>query len=427
MNNNLSDAITVILTVWKRNHLEEQLQALFQQTVPPFHIWVQQSLNHIDVSHIIKQYSKKICYFHFEENPGVFGRFESVTEVQTPFVCILDDDQIPGKRFLENALEACKRLNAIISPHGRWLSPQTNQTERFVGDGFEFQHSFCLEDTKVDFGNNAWFFRKEWITHFLSVPPLFRNNGEDIHLSATSKLSGDIPTYVPKQIVPSESGNVKRIYSGDSHALHKKPLFSEERIKVIRRFRQLNWHLLSENKENDCANQKSPSISVVMAITEKNRNITPAVESIRKQTWDDWELILVDRREGKSLTEYKDNRIRRIKVGGDLSKYTLLNIGCGIAKGKYICFMDPHFISHPDRLHSQYSFMEKKGEIVAAAESSDGENLLWPSLIIRRKVLHQVKYYNELLEEMAEQDLLYRLLQKGDIILLENIFISPRV
>lgn len=31
------DAITVILTVWKRNHLEEQLQALFQQTVLPLY------------------------------------------------------------------------------------------------------------------------------------------------------------------------------------------------------------------------------------------------------------------------------------------------------------------------------------------------------------------------------------------------------
>lgn len=28
----ISDAVTVILTVWKRNHLEEQLSALFGQT-----------------------------------------------------------------------------------------------------------------------------------------------------------------------------------------------------------------------------------------------------------------------------------------------------------------------------------------------------------------------------------------------------------
>lgn len=427
MNTNQSDAITVILTVWKRNHLEEQLQALFQQTVAPSHIWVQQSLNHVDVSKIIERYGKKICYFHFEENPGVFGRFESVTEVKTPFVCILDDDQIPGRRFLENAVEACKRLNAIISPHGRWLSPQTNQTQRFVGDGFEFQHSFCLEDTEVDLGNNAWFFRKEWITHFLSVSPLFRNNGEDIHLSATCKLLGGIPTYVPKQIVPAESGNVKRIYSGDSHALHKKPMFSVERIKVIVRFRHLNWHLLLENKENEGTNPKSPSVSVVMVITEEDVNITNALKSIKEQTWDDWELILVDSREGKNIMDDKDNRIRRIEVDKDLSKYTLLNIGCGIAKGKYICFMDPHFISRPDRLHAQYLFMEDKEKVVAAAETLDGENLLWPSMIIRRNVLHQIKYYNELLEDRAEQELLYRLLKKGDIILQENIFLFQDV
>jgi hypothetical protein len=32
--------ITAILTVYKRDHLEEQLEALARQTVPPDHVWV---------------------------------------------------------------------------------------------------------------------------------------------------------------------------------------------------------------------------------------------------------------------------------------------------------------------------------------------------------------------------------------------------
>lgn len=204
-------------------------------------------------------------------------------------------------------------------------------------------------------------------------------------------------------------------------------MFLDIRIKVIVRFRHLNWHLLLENKENEGANPKSPSVSVVMVVTEEDVNITNALKSIKEQTWDNWELILVDSREGRSLMHYKDSRIRRIEVDKDLSKYTLLNIGCGIAKGKYICFMDPHFISRPDRLHAQYLFMEDKEKVVAAAETLDGENLLWSSMIIRRNVLHQIKYYNELLEDRAEQELLYRLLKKGDIILQENIFLFQDV
>jgi len=114
----ISDAVTVILTVWKRNHLEEQLSALFGQTTPPVQVRIQQSGHYVDVSEVIEAYRERVRYVCWEDNPGVFGRFESVVEVETPFVYIVDDDIIPGKRFIERALGACKRLNAIISPHG---------------------------------------------------------------------------------------------------------------------------------------------------------------------------------------------------------------------------------------------------------------------------------------------------------------------
>lgn len=43
----ISDAVTVILTVWKRNHLEEQLSALFGQTTPPVQVRIQQSGHYV--------------------------------------------------------------------------------------------------------------------------------------------------------------------------------------------------------------------------------------------------------------------------------------------------------------------------------------------------------------------------------------------
>ena len=123
MSKSNSDAITAILTVWKRNHLEEQLQALFQQTVCPDQIWVLHSKYYVDVDAIIRKYKDRIRYMRWDDCPGVFGRFEIVTRIETPFVYIADDDIIPGKQFLERALEACKRMLAIISPHGRLISP----------------------------------------------------------------------------------------------------------------------------------------------------------------------------------------------------------------------------------------------------------------------------------------------------------------
>lgn len=417
-----SDAVTVILTVWKRNHLEEQLQALFQQTVVPSYIWVQQSLHHVDVSVIVDKYKDRVRYSCWENNPGVFGRFESVAQVGTPYVYILDDDMIPGKMFIENALSTCKRLNAIISPHGRLLSPDTCRTKIFVGDGYQFQHSFCLEDTKVDFGNNAWFFRKEWISYFLSQTPLYRNNGEDIHFSAMCKLLGNIPTYVPRQIVPVESGNVKRYYSADEHALHLKPLFNKERVEVIERFRNIGWHLQLEKKGVERQEDRSCAVSVVMAVIEKDAGM--AIQSILQQTWEDFELILVCSDKSGISVNGEDKRIRWIETKEELSKYVLLNIGCGMARGKYICMMESGYVSFPDRLQSQYEFMEEEQEVVAVGETLDDKNLFLPSVFVRRDVLQRVKYYDESIGDFAENDLLCRLLQVGSVVLFENVFVS---
>ncbi|WP_455643447.1 glycosyltransferase family 2 protein [Parabacteroides sp.] len=242
----MMNTITAILTVWKRNHLEEQLLALLGQTLSPQVIWVQQTQHHVDVDDVIYKYRNYIKYTCWEDNPGVFGRFESVENIDTQYVYIVDDDIIPGSGYLEKALETSKRLNAIISPNGRLLNIRNDRTEVYVGDGYEFQHCFCAVDREVDFGNNSWFLKKEWIDFFLQEKPLFRNNGEDIHLSATCKLLGNIPTIVPRQIKPYESGNIKRIYSADEYALHRKMGFSRERVKVIQKFRSSGWILQQE-------------------------------------------------------------------------------------------------------------------------------------------------------------------------------------
>lgn len=189
--------------------------------------------------------------------------------------------------------------------------------------------------------------------------------------------------------MPVESGNVKRYYSADEHALHLKPLFNKERIDVVERFRNIGWHLRLEKKGVEQWEDRSCAISVVMAVIEKDAGM--AIQSILQQTWVDFELILVctDKR-GISLNG-EDKRIRWVETKEELSKYVLLNIGCGVAKGKYICMMESGYVSFPDRLQSQYEFMEEEQEVVAVGATLDGENLFLPTVIVRRDVLHRVK------------------------------------
>ncbi len=419
MSKSNSDAITAILTVWKRNHLEEQLQALFQQTVCPDQIWVLHSKYYVDVDAIIRKYKDRIRYMRWDDCPGVFGRFEIVTRIETPFVYIADDDIIPGKQFLERALEACKRMLAIISPHGRLISPDNNRTAYYVGDDYEFQHSFCLKDTEVDYGSNAWFFRKEWIHYFLQFSPMYLGNGEDIHFSATCQLLGHIPTYVPKQVLPVEAGNIKRIYSGDLHALHRLPKFGEERMRVIRRFRDMGWQLQVENQALVLQQESCLPISVVMVAD--GTSLIMAIHALLRQTWSNFELLLVCPHKRLLPFAEQDKRIRWIETQETLPVYTSLNIGCALATGKYICLSDSHYLSRPDRLEQQYKLMESDSETVASGEMRVADTLFLPSVMVCRSVLHHIKYIDELSGEKAGKKLFHSLLQEGTVILLEDV------
>jgi Predicted glycosyltransferases len=442
--------VTVILTVWKRNHLEEQIKALLNQSKPPFEIWVQQTQNHVNVDEVIERYRDKVRYFYYEENKGVFGRFESVSSVYTEYVYIIDDDIIPGVDFLGLALSKSIELNAIISPNGRIINSETNLVYDYVGDGNWFEHSFCKDDTLVDFGNNAWFFKTEWIDEFLKYTPLYRNNGEDIHLSTSIKILKGIDTYVPEQLTPYGSGSIKRHYSSDEHALHKRQNFQKERIDVIKRFRIEGWMLQKEFAHAKISVTR-PALSVVMFCDLVNDNTLNSIKSITNQSFKDFEFIIIcydkSRKLAEVLNKLNDSRIRLIDPKEVIEKYVGLNIGCGIASGKYICFMDNDFTAVFDRLKVQYEYMEQHLDVVASGSScrlsynntvlenqlTSDESILSliyknkfieGSLIVRRSILEKLKYFRYLEGLDMFYSLMYRLALEGNLINIPDCLIE---
>lgn len=416
------DTITAILTVWKRNHLEEQILALINQTLKPNTIWVQQTQHHVNVDDILEKYQMYIKYTYWKENPGVFGRFEAVRQVTTNYVYIIDDDMIPGKGYLKNALRCSKHMNAIISSNGRLLNSKNYFAKHYIGDGDEFQHCYCSNDTIVDFGNNSWFFKTDWINYFFQVPILYRNNGEDIHLSATCLLFGNIPTYVPKQIIPFEAGNTKREYSSDEFALHKKIGFTNERIEIIKRFLRIGW-VLQLNDDIACMQSYKYDISVVMPISRKTDEVIYSINSILSQTFKNFEFIIIFIGDWDISEEIENSKIRWINTKQNESLYTMINIACATATGKYISFMCQDYISDPKRLEIQYNYMELHNETVATGTVTNNGELSPPSLCILKSALKQVKYYNDQ-APLCEKDLIHRLSQKGQITVLNKSIIS---
>jgi glycosyltransferase involved in cell wall biosynthesis len=111
-------------------------------------------------------------------------------------------------------------------------------------------------------------------------------------------------------------------------------------------------------------NKKIPQISVVMSVYNAKRFLQEVVDSILRQTFTDFELIIVDNGSTDDSVEiikkYKDNRIKLVLNEHDY--IDSLNLGLSYAKGRYIARMNPDGLMSSDRLEIQYEFMEKNPE-----------------------------------------------------------------
>ncbi|NIA14221.1 MAG: glycosyltransferase [Nitrospiraceae bacterium] len=105
-----------------------------------------------------------------------------------------------------------------------------------------------------------------------------------------------------------------------------------------------------------------PTISVVLPCLDAAETLGEAVESIRAQTFTDWELVLVD--DGSTDTSPEiarrfaamDRRIRPA-AGSHAGIAGVLERGCALARGSYIARMDADDIAHSERLQRQLDCM----------------------------------------------------------------------
>ena len=93
------------------------------------------------------------------------GRFALAALATTPFVCVVDDDKIPGARWLDAAVRASARHDAIVGSNGRlWRGPTLYHVavEARLLEGDE------AELVEVDFLGNCWTFRPAWAGHLFA-------------------------------------------------------------------------------------------------------------------------------------------------------------------------------------------------------------------------------------------------------------------
>lgn len=197
--------ITAILNSYKRpKNLNEQIIALQNQTIPAreIMIWHNHPGDDLPMNYEVSKFTKS-AYNNF--NYGVWARFAFALNAQTEYICIFDDDTIPGSRWFENCLGQMRKQEALLGTIGilytdppEPMAPSASYYNNFIRIGWD-ELGNREESVEVDFVGHAWFFKREWLTAFWrELPsPEFNLCGEDMHFSYMLQKHLGIPTIVP--------------------------------------------------------------------------------------------------------------------------------------------------------------------------------------------------------------------------------------
>ena len=112
-----------------------------------------------------------------------------------------------------------------------------------------------------------------------------------------------------------------------------------------------------------------PMISVIMpSFNTPVEMLTKAVDSVLEQTYDNFELLIIDDCSTDASVEYlaslRDERVKVIRNPQNLGITKSLNVGLSHAHGQYIARMDSDDICLPQRFEKQLAFMEANPEVI---------------------------------------------------------------
>jgi len=191
-----------------------------------------------------------------------------------------------------------------------------------------------------------------------------------------------------------------------------------------------------------------PQVSVAMSVYNGAQHTREAVESILKQTFEDFEFLIIDDASTDAtpqiLREYAfaDKRVQIIKNQQNLGLTRSLNKALAQAKGEYIARMDADDVALPERLARQIQWMESnprgdllgtayyevndQGEIIGSVRFPLRDDILKKHLIrynpflhasvmIRKRIIDEVGMYDENIQRAQDYDLWFRIAKISEL------------
>lgn len=195
---------------------------------------------------------------------------------------------------------------------------------------------------------------------------------------------------------------------------------------------------------------QNPSISVVIPAYNTGQYIGRTLESLAKQTFNNFEIIIIDDRSTDDTVavvkkhQVNDPRIILIKNNQNLGPCISRNRGMEIARGKYVAILDSDDLSEPSRLAIQFKYLEENPEVTLAGSqgiridendrpigdinlSTDPSiikyrlitenNLIHSSVLFHKDEIMSIGGYDKKYQGIEDFDLYSRLLKKNFIIL----------
>ncbi|HCY64044.1 MAG TPA: hypothetical protein DHV59_14705 [Oxalobacteraceae bacterium] len=119
----------------------------------------------------------------------------------------------------------------------------------------------------------------------------------------------------------------------------------------------------------DLPMESCPRVSVLTPVRNGAKYLESALNSILGQTFDDFELVIVDDGSSDSTPEIlqshslRDSRIRIVSNTGAAGVANALNLGLNLCRGEYIARHDADDLSFPERLARQVEYLDMHPDI----------------------------------------------------------------
>jgi glycosyltransferase involved in cell wall biosynthesis len=144
---------------------------------------------------------------------------------------------------------------------------------------------------------------------------------------------------------------------------------------------------VSQKQQRECVQPSAPCVSVGLPFYNAASTLAGAIRSVFAQTYQDWELILVDDGSSDGSLEIaqmvKDPRVRVLSDGQNRGLCARLNEIASLARGRLIARMDADDLMHPERIAKQVTLLDARPDVDVVGTATYTTDAQWMPTGIR--------------------------------------------